>query len=39
MATGKAEYPKVVLTMVRLIWSELKKVQVEMETKYGSDEP
>ena len=36
---GKAECCTVVLTMIRVIWRKLRKVRVEAETAYGSDNP
>ena len=33
----KAEFWTVVLTVVRVIWRELRKVRVEAEMAYGSD--
>ena len=38
-AAGKVECWTVVLTMVRVIWRELRKVRVEAETAYGSENP
>ena len=34
---GKAECWTVVITMVRVIWKERRKVRVEAETAYGSE--
>ena len=34
-----SEFWTVVLTMVWVIWRELRKVRVEAETVYGSDNP
>ena len=39
MAAGKAECCTVVLTMVRVICRELRKVRVEAETAYGLETP
>ena len=39
MAEGKAECWKVFLTVVRVIWHDLRKVVVEAEKGYGSDTP
>ena len=39
MAAVKIECWKVVLTMVHAIWREIRKVRVESETEYGSDNP
>ena len=39
VASGKAHYWMVVLTMVRVIWRELRKVWVEADPAYGSDNP
>ena len=35
---GRAYYWTVVLTMIRVIWRELRKVRVKSETAYGSEE-
>ena len=37
--SGMSEFWTVVLTMVWVIWRELRKVRVEAETVYGSDNP
>ena len=39
MSKGKSECFTVVLTVVRVIWCDLRKVLVEAETAYGSDTP
>ena len=39
MASGKAECWTVVLTVVRVIWRNLRKVMVEVEMAYGSGIP
>ena len=36
LSAGGAEIWTLVLTMVRVIWRELRKLQVELETAYGS---
>ena len=37
MTSVKAECYTVVITMVLVIWTELRKVRVESETAYGYD--
>ena len=39
MSESKAEFWTMVLTMVRVIFQDLRKVRVEAETAYGSDTP
>ena len=39
MEVGKVECWTVVITMVRIIWRDLREVRVEAETEYGSDTP
>ena len=38
-AAGKEECWIVVITLVRVIWRELRKLRVEAETAYGSETP
>ena len=38
-AAGKAECWTIVLTMVQVIWRDLRKVRVEAEMAYGSENP
>ena len=39
MAVGKAECWTVVLTMVHVIWHDLRKVRVESDTAYDYGNP
>ena len=36
LSSGRAECWSVVLTMMRVLWRELRKVRVDSETMYGS---
>ena len=39
MAAVKAKCWMVLITMVRIIWRDIRKVRVEVETAYGYDNP
>ena len=38
LSAGKSECWTVVLTMVRLIWREIRKVLMDLETEHGLEE-